>query len=311
MGQFIARRVLLGIIALMLAMLIVFSLSRVKGDPRYFFIGEDSLGIDPAVWEEWGRRLNLDKPVPIQFALWMRDILTGDFGDSVTTQRRVLDIIREKAPNTIQLGIVAWLLGTFVGVPLGVFSATNRGNTLDYIFRGFALFGQSVPIFWLALVLIFVFAVNLGWLPSGTKGEGIAIRNFVLPAVTLAWFPAASYLRITRTAMLEILDSEFIKFARAKGVAQAPVRWKHAFRNAIIPPLTLSVFVLFGLLNGTIIIESVFAWPGLGRLAIDALWATDYPLLAGLTIIYGLAFVVMILSLDIIYAVLDPRIKYN
>ena len=311
MGQFIARRVLLGIIALMLAMLIVFSLSRVKGDPRYFFIGEDSLGIDPAVWEEWGRRLNLDKPVPIQFALWMRDILTGDFGDSVTTQRRVLDIIREKAPNTIQLGIIAWLMGTLVGVPLGVFSATNRGKTLDYIFRGFALFGQSVPIFWLGLVLIFVFAVNLGWLPSGTKGEGIAIRNFVLPAVTLAWFPAASYLRITRTAMLEILDSEFIKFARAKGVAQAPVRWKHGFRNAIIPPLTLSVFVLFGLLNGTIIIETVFAWPGLGRLAIDALWATDYPLLAGLTIIYGAAFVVMILSLDIVYALLDPRIKYN
>ncbi len=311
MVQFIARRVLLGIIALMLAMLIVFSLSRVKGDPRYFFIGEDSLGIDPAVWEEWGRRLNLDKPVPIQFALWMRDILTGDFGDSVTTQRGVLEIIREKAPNTIQLGIIAWLMGILVGVPLGVFSATNRGKMLDYIFRGFALFGQSVPIFWLALVLIFVFAVNLGWLPSGTKGEGIAIRNYVLPAVALAWFPAASYLRITRTAMLEILDSEFIKFARAKGVAQAPVRWKHAFRNAIIPPLTLSVFVLFGLLNGTIIIETVFAWPGLGRLAIDALWATDYPLLAGLTIIYGMGFVVMILSLDIVYALLDPRIKYN
>ena len=311
MGQFIARRVLLGIIALMLAMLIVFALSRAKGDPRYFFIGEDSLGIDPAVWEEWGRRLNLDKPVPIQFALWMGDILTGDFGDSVTTQRRVLAIIGEKAPNTIQLGIVAWLMGTLVGVPLGVFSATNRGKFLDYLFRGFALFGQSVPIFWLALVMIFVFAVNLGWLPSGTKGEGLAIRNFVMPAVALAWFPAASYLRITRTAMLEILDSEFIKFARAKGVAQAPVRWKHAFRNAIIPPLTLSVFVLFGLLNGTIIIETVFAWPGLGRLAIDALWATDFPLLAGLTIIYGAAFVVMILSLDIVYALLDPRIKYT
>ena len=311
MGQFVARRVVLGIIALLLAMLIVFSLSRLKGDPRYFFIGEDSLGIDPAVWEEWGRKLNLDKPVPIQFALWMGDILRGDFGDSVTTQRGVLEIIREKAPNTIQLGIVAWLMGTLVGVPLGVFSATNRGTWLDYVFRGFALFGQSVPIFWLALVMIFVFAVNLGWLPSGTKGEGLAIRNFIMPAVALAWFPAASYLRITRTAMLEILDSEFIKFARAKGVAQAPIRWKHAFRNAIIPPLTLSVFVLFGLLSGTIIIETVFAWPGLGRLAIDALWATDFPLLAGLTIIYGFAFVIMILSLDIVYALLDPRIKYN
>lgn len=311
MAHFVARRVALGIIALLIAMLIVFSLSRLKGDPRYFFIGEDSVGLDPAVWEEWGKKLNLDKPVPIQFALWLGDILTGDFGDSVTTQRRVLEIIREKAPNTIQLGIVAWLMGTLVGVPLGVFSATNRGNFLDYLLRGFALFGQSVPIFWLGLVMIFVFAVNLGWLPSGTKGEGLAIRNFILPAVTLAWFPAASYLRITRTAMLEILDSEFIKFARAKGVAQAPVRWKHAFRNAIIPPLTLSVFVLFGLLTGTIIIETVFAWPGLGRLAIDALWATDYPLLAGLTIIYGVAFVVMILSLDIVYALLDPRIKYN
>lgn len=311
MGQFVARRVFLGIIALLLAMLIVFSLSRVKGDPRYFFIGEDSVGLDPAVWEEWGKKLNLDKPVPIQFALWIGDILTGDFGDSVTLQRPVLSAIREKAPNTIQLGIVAWAMGTLVGVPLGVFSATNRGNYLDYLFRGFALFGQSVPIFWLALVMIFFFAVNLGWLPSGTKGEGIAIRNFILPAVALAWFPAASYLRITRTAMLEILDSEFIKFARAKGVAQAPVRWKHAFRNAIIPPLTLSVFVLFGLLNGTIIIETVFAWPGLGRLAIEALWATDYPLLAGLTIIYGVAFVVMIILLDIVYALLDPRIKYN
>ena len=311
MGQFVARRVFLGIIALMIAMLIVFSLSRLKGDPRYFFIGEDSLGIDPAVWEEWGKKLNLDKPVPIQFALWIGDILTGDFGDSVTLQRPVLSAIGEKAPNTIQLGIIAWLMGTLVGVPLGMFSATNRGNFLDYLLRGFALFGQSVPIFWLALVMIFIFAVNLGWLPSGTKGEGLAIRNFILPAVTLAWFPAASYLRITRTSMLEILDSEFIKFARAKGVAQAPVRWKHAFRNAIIPPLTLSVFVLFGLLTGTIIIETVFAWPGLGRLAIDALWATDYPLLAGLTIIYGAAFVVMILSLDIVYALLDPRIKYN
>ena len=311
MGHFVARRVALGIIALLIAMLIVFSLSRLKGDPRYFFIGEDSVGLDPAVWEEWGKKLNLDKPVPIQFALWLGDILTGDFGDSVTTQRRVLEIIREKAPNTIQLGIVAWLMGTLVGVPLGVFSATNRGTWLDYVFRGFALFGQSVPIFWLALVMIFLFAVNLGWLPSGTKGEGLAIRNFIMPAVALAWFPAASYLRITRTAMLEILDSEFIKFARAKGVQGAPVRWKHAFRNAIIPPLTLSVFVLFGLLNGTIIIETVFAWPGLGRLAIDALWATDFPLLAGLTIIYGFAFVIMILSLDIVYALLDPRIKYN
>ncbi len=310
MGRLIARRIFLGLIALLGAMLILFALSRAVGDPRYLFIGEDSVGIDPVVWEEWGRKLNLDKPVPIQFALWLGDILTGDFGDSVTLQRPVLQAIREKAPHTIQLGIVAWLLGTAVGVPLGVFSATNRGKLFDYIARSFALLGQSVPIFWIALVLIFTFAVWLHWLPAGTKGEGLAFRNYIMPAVTLAWFPAASYLRITRTSMLEILDSEFVKFARAKGVTLETVRWKHAFRNAIIPPLTLSVFVLFGLLNGTIIIETVFAWPGLGRLAIEALWATDFPLLAGLTIIYGAAFVVMILLLDIVYAILDPRIRY-
>ena len=311
MGKLIARRVLLGVVALLGAMLILFSLSRAAGDPRYVFIGQDSVGIDQEVWDEWGRKLNLDKPVPIQFALWVGDILRGDFGDSVKSQRPVLQVIREKAPNTIQLGIVAWIIGTVVGIPLGVFSATNRGRFLDYVFRAFALFGQSVPIFWLALVFIFIFAVNLHWLPSGTKGEGLAFRNFILPAVTLAWFPAASYLRITRTAMLEILDSEFVKFARAKGVSGDIVRWKHAFRNAIIPPLTLSVFVLFGLMNGTIIIETVFAWPGLGRLAIDALWASDFPLLAGVTIIFGAIFVFGILLLDIAYGLLDPRIKYR
>ncbi len=310
MGRLIARRIFLGAIALLGAMLILFTLSRVQGDPRYIFIGEDSVGIDPDTWEEWGRRLNLDKPVPVQFALWMADILTGDFGDSVTLQRPVLQAIGEKAPNTIQLGIVAWVLGTLVGVPLGVFSATNRGRFFDYVARSFALLGQSVPIFFVALVLIFIFAVWLHWLPSGTKGDGFAIRNFILPAIALAWFPAASYLRITRTSMLEILDSEFVKFARAKGVALDTVRWKHAFRNAIIPPLTLSVFVLFGLMNGTIIVETVFAWPGLGRLAVEALWAVDFPLLAGLTIIYGAAFVIGILVLDIVYALLDPRIKY-
>ena len=178
--------------------------------------------------------------------------------------------------------------------------------------RGFALLGQSLPIFWIGIVLIFVFAANLQWLPAGTKGEGfISFKHLVLPTITLAWFPAASYLRITRTAMLEVMDSEYVKLARAKGVGRYAVWWKHAFRNAIIPPLTLSVFVLFGLMNGTVIVETVFSWPGLGRLAIQALQATDFPLLAGITIIYGGLFLIGILMLDIMYAFLDPRIKYS
>lgn len=311
MAQLIFKRIVLGIIALTGAMLVLFFLARASGDPRYVFIGQEGVGIDPEVWERMGERLRLNDPVPIQFIWWVGTVLSGDFGDSVALQRPVLQVIRERVPNTIQLAAAAWVLGTLIGIPLGVFSATNRGRFLDYIFRGFALLGQSLPIFWVGIVLIFIFAAQLQWLPAGTKGEGLAIRNIILPAVTLAWFPAASYLRITRTAMLENLESPYIQFARAKGVPRIVVWWKHAFRNAIIPPLTLSVFVLFGLMNGTVVVELVFSWPGLGRLAIDALWANDFPLLAGITIIYGAAFVGIILLLDIVYALLDPRIRYD
>ncbi len=312
MARLILRRILLGLIALIGAMLILFFLARAAGDPRYVFIGPEGKGIDPETWERLGRKLHLDKPVPVQFGFWVGSLLRGDFGDSITLQRPVLQVIREKAPNTIQLGMAAWVMGTLVGVPLGVFSATNRGRFLDYLFRGFAFAGQALPVFWVGIVLIFIFAAQLQWLPAGTRGEGFFInKNLILPAITLAWLPAAAYLRITRTAMLETMESEYVKFARAKGVGTQTLWWKHGFRNAIIPPLTLSAFVLFGLMNGAVIIETVFSWPGLGRLAIDALWASDFPLLAGITIIFGAAFVVGILLLDIVYAFLDPRIKYS
>ncbi|MFW6174468.1 MAG: ABC transporter permease, partial [Chloroflexota bacterium] len=279
--------------------------------PRYVFVGREGVGVSEETWERLGEKLHLDKPVPVQFGFWAWSLLQGDFGDSVALQRPVLSAITDRVPNTAQLALSAWLLGTLVGVPLGIYSSTHRGKSLDYIFRGFALMGQSLPIFWVGIVLIFIFAAKLQWLPAGTSGDGIALKNLILPAVTLAWLPAASYLRITRNAMLEILESEFVKLARAKGVAQWKVVWKHAFRNAVIPPLTLSVFVLFGLMNGTVIVETVFSYPGIGRLAIEALWANDFPLLAGITLIFGAAFVVAILLLDIAYAFLDPRIRYS
>ena len=313
MAKVILRRIVLGFIALFVAMLILFSLSRATGDPRYIFIGPEGIGIDPEVWDLMGEKLHLDKPVPVQFAYWVSDMVRGDFGESIALQRPVLQVIKSRLPNTIKLAVAAWILGTVIGVPLGVFSATNRGKGLDYLFRGFALLGQSLPIFWVGIVLIFFFAAQLQWLPAGTKGDAgfISFKHLLLPAVTLAWYPAASYLRITRTAMLEVLDSEYVKLARAKGVGMYTVWWKHAFRNAIIPPLTLSVFVLFGLVNGTVIVETVFAWPGIGRLAIEALWATDFPLLAGITVVFGALYLLMILMLDLVYAFLDPRIKYS
>lgn len=312
MARLIIRRIVTGFIALIGAMLILFFLARASGDPRYVFIGREGVGIDPEVWDRMGEKLHLDQPVPIQFGYWVVNLVQGDFGESVSQQRPVLQVIRERIPNTAQLALSAWVLGIVVGVPLGVFSATNRGKFLDYLFRGFAFMGQSLPIFWIGIVLIFIFAANLQWLPAGTKGEGfISVKHLILPTITLAWYPAASYLRITRTAMLDVMESEYVKLARAKGVGRYTVWWKHAFRNAIIPPLTLSVFILFGLMSGTVIVETVFSWPGLGRLAIGALQATDFPLLAGITIIFGGLFLVGILVLDIVYAFLDPRIKYS
>lgn len=311
MIRLIVRRIALGALALTGALLILFFLARATGDPRYAFVGREGVGIDPEVWDRWGERLHLDKPVPVQFIFWMGNIARGDFGDSVALQRPVLQVIMQRAPTTIQLAISAWLLGTLVGVPLGVYSATHRGRFLDYVFRGFALLGQSLPIFWIGIVLIFVFAARLQWLPAGTTGEGFSFKHLILPTITLAWLPAASYLRITRTSMLEVMESEYVKLARAKGVGYRTVLWKHMFRNALIPPITLSLFVLLGLMNGTVLVETVFSIPGLGRLAIDALWATDFPLLAGITMIYGVAFVIAILLLDIFYAYLDPRIKYG
>ena len=310
MVRLIVKRLLQGILALIGAMLLIFILARFMGDPRYVFIGQEGKGYSPEAWERAGEKLGLDKPAPVQFVYWLGNILRGDFGDSVSQQRRVLHIIRLKAPNTIQLGASAWLVGTLLGVPMGVFSATSRGKFVDYVLRGFAFLGQALPVFWVGIVLIFIFAVQLHWLPAGTKGDGISIKNFILPAITLGWLPAASYLRLTRTAMLDVLDSEYVRLARGKGVGRFTVVWKHAFRNAIIPPLTLSAFVLFGFMSGTVIVETVFSWPGLGRLAVDALWASDFPLLTGITVIWGAAFVVLIILLDILYAIVDPRIKY-
>ncbi len=310
MLQLVVKRLLLGLIALFLAMLLLFILSRAAGDPRYIFLGQEGKGISQEGWEAAGRRLGLDKPPPVQFMIWVGNGLRGDFGDSQSQQRPVLTVIRARASNTIQLGLASWILGTMFGVPMGVLSAINRGKPLDYLLRGLAFVGQALPVFWVAILLIFLFAVRLHWLPSGTRGEGLAFSNFILPTITLGWLPAAAYLRLTRTAMLDVLDSEYVKLARAKGVGRYTVVWKHAFKNAIIPPLTLSAFVLFGFMSGAVIVETVFSWPGLGRLAVDALFASDFPLLSGITLIFGAAFVLVIIVLDILYAIVDPRIKF-
>jgi peptide/nickel transport system permease protein len=291
--------------------MLVFGLSRAVGDPRDLYIQEGGYGTTPETRKFLEKQLNLDKPLAAQYGIWLGRVLRGDLGNSVFTRAPVLRQIRESAPRTLKLGLVSWVLATGMGIPLGIAAAITRGTAWDKLARGFALLGQAAPPFWIGIMGILLFSVKLRWLPAGTEGEGLAIRNFVLPAVTLGWLAAAGYMRITRSAMLEVLDSEFIKLARAKGVSGWKVIWKHAFRNALIPPLTVSALLLAGFITGAVVVETVFAWPGLGRLAVDAVSNNDYPLMTGTVLVFAAVYLVINLLTDIAYAFIDPRIRFS
>ena len=219
-----------------------------------------------------------------------------------------MHIILERLPATMQLGFAAFVLSLIVGIPLGILSAVMRGSLLDQFSRIIALIGQSAPPFWLCIMLMFFFAVQLDWLPPfGREGP----KSVILPAITLGWFYAAANLRLIRSAMLDVLDSEYIKLARAKGVSSRSIILKHAFRNALIPPLTFAGVTLGALVTGSLVTETVFAWPGLGKLAVDSLFGLDYPLLQGVVIIFTLMYVGASFLVDVLYAYIDPRIRYN
>ena len=308
MWRFILRRLAFGVFAVLGASIVVFGLSRLQGDPRYLFLGEEDYGVSQEVWDRWGEQMGLNRPLVAQYGIWLAGVARGDFGKSILTRQPVIEMIRDRAGATVQLALGAWLFGTIVGVPLGIYSALRRGTALDYATRGFALLGQSLPMFWVALMGILLFAVSLGWLPTGTRGEG-EIKYYLLPSLILGWAPAAGKLRLTRSSMLEVLDSEYVKFARAKGVGPARVLWKHAFRNAILAPLTFSALLLLGFLDGAVVIETVFSWPGLGRLAVESIFFTDYPTLSALVLIIAVMNISVVLMLDILYVALDPRIR--
>jgi peptide/nickel transport system permease protein len=289
----------------------VFILSRVGGqDPRYFYLGNTpGYAVTQEQWDAWGVKLGLDKPVIVQYFLWVGDVLQGDLGNSTQSGRSVISLIAERAPATGQLALGGWVFGTLVGIPLGVLSAVRRGGPLDYFARSFALIGQATPTFWLSIMAILLFSVHLGWLPSGTRGDGFSIRHLILPWIMLGINPAAAYLRFTRSSMLEVLDSEYIKLARAKGVGKHKVIWKHALKNATLVPLTVSALVLVGFITGTVVTETVFSWPGVGRLAVSSIWNTDFPVLTGLVMLFSLAYVLVVLLLDFMYVLIDPRIR--
>jgi len=274
-------------------------------------VQEGGYGLSPEAWDALGVKLHLDKPVAVQYLYWLRDAVQLDLGDSMLDRKPVSEILYDALGPTLQLAFFGWIFATAVGIPLGVLSAVKRGSVWDYLGRGIALLGQTLPVFWVGIMGILIFAVQLRWLPVGTMPDEFSFKHFIMPAITLGWFSAAGYLRLTRSAMLDVMDSEYIKLARAKGVNSTMVLWKHAFRNAIIAPLTFSSLVLAGFITGAIVTETVFSWPGLGRLAFTAVDDNDFPLIVGLMLLFTFMFLVVNLITDILYAYVDPRIRYG
>ena len=294
----------LALVTLLAVSLIIFILGRISGDPRHIYLDDYSTQED---WDRMGELLGLDKPLYQQYAIFLKGAFRGDLGDSVKEKRPVVEIILERLPATLMLGVAALALSLIIGVPLGILSAVKRDSIVDQFTKLIALIGQAAPPFWLGIVLMFFFAVKLGWTPPYGKEEW---NSILLPALTLGWYYAAANLRLVRSAMLDVLDSEYIKLARAKGASEKAVILKHAFRNALIPPLTFAGITLGALVTGSLVVETVFAWPGLGRLAIEALFSFDYPLLQGVVITFTLLYIVSAFTVDILYAYIDPRIRY-
>ncbi len=316
MRKFLAQRFVFAMLSLVAATLIVFVLSRMAGDPLLLYAKPGGYGMSEEQIAALSEKLALDRPLIVQYFIWLGRVITGDFGQTLLAERDVRTVVFEKLGATIQLGVAAFVLATLIGIPLGVLSAIARGTIWDYFGRTIALLGQATPAFFMGIVGILIFAVTLDWLPPGGRPVDEPfwphqVKALALPMFTLGLLPAASYLRLTRSSMLEVLDSEFVKLARAKGLDVNTVIWKHAFRNALIPPITVSALILIGFLEGSVIVESVFAWPGVGRLAVDSIHNNDFPLLTGVIFMFAILYVAGSFLADMLYLVIDPRIRYD
>jgi peptide/nickel transport system permease protein len=305
MGRYLVGRALQTLLSMLVVISIVFVLTRLSGNPVHLLLDVNASERDQEILM---RHLGLDQPLPVQYGLYVKNIALGDFGNSVLTRRPVTEHIWERLPATVELGFVAMFLSVLIGVPLGMYAAVRRGRPLDTGARVFAVLGQSMPAFWLGLMLILFFGVVLGVLPAGGRG---GLQHLILPAFTLGYFTSAAILRLTRSAMLEVLGSDYIKFARLKGLHEQVVLWKHGLKNALLPVTTFAVMLFVQFLGGAVVTETVFAWPGLGRLILESITTRDYPVVqAGVLVLSGL-YLTGNLFVDMLYSYLNPRIRHH
>jgi peptide/nickel transport system permease protein len=334
MKWYIIKRLLQIIPVILGVTLIAFALIHLApGDPVRTMLGQHATQQEI---DEIRAKYGLDQPLYVQYFIWLGDVLKGDLGRSILSHEQVTTEIASRFPNTIELAIAAMIFAILIGVVAGIISATKQYSVADYSVMGIALFGISMPVFWLGIMLMMIFGVFLGWLPIGGRIDlllpfqritgfmvfdsvitlnGAALisvlQHLLLPAIALGTIPMAIIARTTRSSMLEVLRQDFIRTERAKGLSERKVIYKHAIRNAMVPVVTV-IGLNFGLLlSGAILTETVFSWPGVGRLVVDAVYARDYPLVIGCILVFALVFVIVNLITDILYTYIDPRIHYD
>ncbi|MBV7483501.1 ABC transporter permease [Bordetella sp. BOR01] len=300
-------------VMLIVAILTFFLMHMLPGDPAVIIAGDQA---GPEAIEAIRSSLGLDKPLLEQLWTWLRHLAQGNFGESLILNQPVLSAVRERLPVTLSLAAVAFAITLPIGIGLGIVAAYWRNSWLDSAVMGFALLGVSVPNFWIATLSVILFSVNLGWLPSAgyvplEDGFGAWLAALIQPAVVLALFQIGFLARMTRSEMLEILDQDYVRTARAKGVSEYLTVAKHAFRNTLVSVVTVGGYILSLLIGGSVVVEQVFALPGIGRLLVQAIMARDYPTVQGTMLLLGFAFVLVNVVIDLIYTFLDPRVRYD
>jgi ABC-type dipeptide/oligopeptide/nickel transport system permease component len=309
MARFLVQRLaLLAPVLLGVTLVAFIMLHLTPGDPARVLLGELGQGASQEDVARLRRSLGLDDPLVVQYGRFVWRAMRGDLGRSLRTGAPVWDEVLARAPFTLVLTAASLAVALAIGLPAGVLSAAYRGSALDHAAMLLALVGVSLPVFWLGLLLMLIFALALGWLPASGFGSW---KHLVLPSVTLGLASSALIARMTRSSLLEVLGQDYVRTARAKGLAQGSVLVRHALRNALIPVVTVVGLQLGGLLGGAVLTESVFAWPGLGRLAVGAIYSRDIPLVAGTMLFTAVAFVLINLGVDLLYAVVDPRVRYD
>ncbi|GAA3941035.1 ABC transporter permease [Actinomadura viridis] len=289
--------------SLFIALTMAFALGRLSGDPTANILGPTA---PPEQREALRQQLGLDRSLIVQYLDYLRGVFTGDLGESLQFYQANTTMIFERVPYTLQLVGAGMAIAVLVGIPLGVLAATREGTWWDRAASTLALLGQSVPVFWLGMMLVVLFAVKLGWLPAGQSGSP---RHLVLPGVTMSLYPMAHIARLTRASMSEALAEPFVDSARARGIGPVRVVWRHAFKNALMPVLTIVVLQTGILLSGAVAIEYVYSWPGLGQLALQAVQFRDFPLVQAIVVFGAVVFVCLNLIVDVVHSVVDPRVR--